>query len=83
MRQPFSIRPVKFSQVESNSVRDCDSNVIQDLNVITMPKNKSQKGTVAVHTIKGRLRLIWSFCGKRYFFALELQDSKSEIALHL
>jgi integrase len=46
-----------------------------------MPKGKTQKGTVTVHSVKERLRLVWSFCGKRYFFALELQDSRANRAI--
>lgn len=39
-----------------------------------MPKAK--KGTVAIQSIKERLRLCWSYDGKRYFMSLGLPDSK-------
>lgn len=39
-----------------------------------MPKAK--KGTVAIQSIKERLRLCWSYSGKRYFMSLGLLDSK-------
>ncbi|NJP11406.1 MAG: DUF3596 domain-containing protein [Leptolyngbyaceae cyanobacterium RU_5_1] len=46
-----------------------------------MAKTKAQKGTVIVRAVKGRLRLVWSFGGKRYFFALELVDTKANRAI--
>jgi len=46
-----------------------------------MDRKKTQKGSVVVRSVKGRLRLVWSFCGKRYFFALELQDGKANEAI--
>ncbi|HIK14289.1 MAG TPA: DUF3596 domain-containing protein [Leptolyngbyaceae cyanobacterium M33_DOE_097] len=46
-----------------------------------MSKQKSKKGTVGVHKYRERLRLIWSFCGKRYYFALELPDTKANRAI--
>jgi hypothetical protein len=36
---------------------------------------KAAKGSVQVKAIKGRLRLVWSFVGKRYFLSLEVEDS--------
>lgn len=40
-----------------------------------MATRKNQKGTVVVEAIRERLRLRWSYQGKRYFMALELPDS--------
>ncbi|MEL6398960.1 MAG: DUF3596 domain-containing protein [Cyanobacteria bacterium J06626_4] len=42
---------------------------------------KSRKGTVVVRVVKGRLRLVWSFCGQRYFFTLGLTDTKANRAI--
>jgi integrase len=78
MDDSFSTKSVKFSQVHSNIVATWDSNEIHKTNEISM---KSQKGTVVIRAIKGRLRLVWSFCGKRYFFALELPDTKANRAI--
>ncbi|MGD1942340.1 MAG: Arm DNA-binding domain-containing protein [Leptolyngbyaceae cyanobacterium] len=44
-----------------------------------MPKSK--KGTVVVRVVTDRLRLIWSFCGQRYFFTLGLTDTKANRAI--
>ncbi|MBM0743948.1 DUF3596 domain-containing protein [Phormidium sp. CLA17] len=46
-----------------------------------MRKIKAQKGTVRIQSLRGRLRLIWTFAGKRYFFALELGDGKANRAV--
>lgn len=46
-----------------------------------MARTKMQKGAVVVRSIKGRLRLVWTFCGKRYFFALELSDTRANRAI--
>lgn len=46
-----------------------------------MARTKMQKGAVVVRSIKGRLRLVWTFCGKRYFFALELSDTRANQAI--
>lgn len=81
MDESFSIRSVKFGQVESNLVRDWDSIEIQSSDEISMAERKRQKGAVVVRSVKGRLRLVWSFCGKRYFFALELGDGKANRAI--
>jgi integrase len=81
MDEPFSIRSVKFGQIESTVVRDCDSIGIQDLDGIPMARKKTQKGSVIVRSVKGRLRLVWTFCGKRYYFALELGDTKANRAI--
>lgn len=81
MSDSFSIRSVKFGQTESNVATDWDSIEIQNLNEISMARKKTQKGTVVVRSVKGRLRLVWSFCGKRYFFALELSDTKANRAI--
>lgn len=37
---------------------------------------KLRKGSVAIQSVKGRLRLCWSHDGKRYFLALLLDDTK-------
>ena len=37
---------------------------------------KAKKGTVVVQPCRGRLRLVWTFEGKRYFLTLGLPDSK-------
>lgn len=79
MSEPFSISSVKFGQNRSNVVKDCDRIEIQSFSEISMAERK--KGAVVVRAVKGRLRLVWSFCGKRYFFALELQDSKTNRAI--
>lgn len=76
MSDSFSTTSVKFSQARSNTVTDWDSNEIQRFNEISMPR-KAQKGTVVVRSVKQRLRLVWSWCGKRYFFALELPDTRA------
>jgi integrase len=68
---------VKFGQIGSNIVPDCDQIEIRSNDEISMRKGKASKGTVVVRCVKGRLRLVWSFGGKRYFFALELTDSKT------
>lgn len=39
-------------------------------------KKKTLKGTVVVQVFKGRLRLCWSYLGKRYFLYIGLPDSK-------
>ncbi|MBL1179342.1 Arm DNA-binding domain-containing protein [Pantanalinema sp. GBBB05] len=36
---------------------------------------KSRKGTVAIQSVKGRLRLCWSHEGKRYFLSLMQPDT--------
>jgi integrase len=46
-----------------------------------MAKTKTQKGSVVVRSVKNRLRLVWTFCGKRYYFALELPDNKANRAI--
>ncbi len=38
---------------------------------------KASKGTVVVRSVKGCLRLVWSFAGERYFFTLGLTDTKA------
>lgn len=40
-------------------------------------RKKAPKGTVSVQVFKGRLRLCWSYRGKRYFLYLELPDGKT------
>ncbi|MBF2027554.1 MAG: tyrosine-type recombinase/integrase [Oscillatoriales cyanobacterium C42_A2020_001] len=40
-----------------------------------MGTGKNQKGTVVVGAVRERLRLRWSYQGKRYFLYLELPDS--------
>ncbi|MGL5876831.1 MAG: tyrosine-type recombinase/integrase [Xenococcaceae cyanobacterium] len=40
-------------------------------------KKKAAKGTVVVQIFKERLRLVWSYAGKRYFLYLGLPDSKT------
>ena len=42
---------------------------------------KSRKGTVVVRVMKGRIRLVWSFCGQQYFFTLGLTDTKANRAI--
>lgn len=37
---------------------------------------KARKGTVAIQSVKGRLRLCWSHNGKRYFLSLVQKDTK-------
>lgn len=47
--------------------------------VVAHKKNMPQrapKGTVSVKTDRGRLRLVWSWQGKRYFLALGLHDTR-------
>jgi len=36
---------------------------------------KATKGTVVVRTVKGRLRLVWTFNGERHFLSLGLPDT--------
>ena len=36
---------------------------------------KAPKGTVVIQTIRGRLCLVWSFAGQRYFLSLNLPDT--------
>lgn len=36
---------------------------------------KAAKGTVVIQAIRGRLRLVWSFAGQRYFLSLNLPDT--------
>ncbi len=81
MSEPCSTRSVKFGQNESNLVTDCDPIEIQTLTGISMTKKKTSKGSVVVRSTKNRLRLVWTFCGKRYFFALELPDTKANRAI--
>ncbi|MBL1177597.1 tyrosine-type recombinase/integrase [Pantanalinema sp. GBBB05] len=38
--------------------------------------SKSKKGTVAIQSVKGRLRLCWTYNRRRYFLALLLDDTK-------
>lgn len=40
-------------------------------------RSKASKGTVVIQEFRGRLRLVWSYAGKRYFLYLELPVSKS------
>jgi len=40
-------------------------------------RQKAPKGTVSVQVFKGRLRLCWSYLGKRYFLYLGLPDGKT------
>lgn len=42
---------------------------------------KAQRGAVVIRVVKGRLRLVWSFGGQRYFFSLELTDTKANRAI--
>jgi integrase len=42
----------------------------------SQPKRKAAKGTVVVQVFKERLRLCWSYLGKRYFLYIGLPDSK-------
>ena len=39
-------------------------------------RKKAPKGTVSVQVFKDRLRLCWSYHGKRYFLYVGLPDSK-------
>ncbi len=43
---------------------------------VSQLKKKAPKGTVSVQIFKDRLRLCWSYCGKRYFLYVGLPDSK-------
>jgi integrase len=36
---------------------------------------KASKGSVQLRSVKGRLRLVWSVLGERYFLSLELEDT--------
>ncbi len=38
-------------------------------------RSKAGKGSVQVRAVKGRLRLVWSVLGQRYFLSMELDDS--------
>lgn len=40
------------------------------------PRKKASKGTVVVQVFKDRLRLCWSYLGKRYYLYIGLPDSK-------
>lgn len=42
----------------------------------SQPKKKAAKGTVVVQVFKERLRLCWSYLGKRYYLYIGLPDSK-------
>lgn len=54
-----------------------DSSNSQELSQsVSQPKKKAPKGTVSVQVFKDRLRLCWSYCGKRYFLYIGLPDSK-------
>ena len=81
MDEPFSIRDVKFGQVGSNVVKDWDSIGIQSSDGIPIARKKTQKGSVVVRSVKNRLRLVWTFCRKRYYLALELPDTKANRAI--
>ncbi|HEY9827485.1 MAG TPA: tyrosine-type recombinase/integrase [Stenomitos sp.] len=37
---------------------------------------RTPKGAVAIQSLKGRLRLVWSYGGERYFLSLGLPDTK-------
>lgn len=39
-------------------------------------RRKAAKGTVVVQVFKERLRLVWSYVGKRYYLYIGLPDSK-------
>ncbi len=39
-------------------------------------RKKAAKGTVVVQVFKERLRLCWSYLGKRYFLSIGLPNSK-------
>ena len=61
-------------------VRDTSSSVeIKSHRVsqfVSQTRKKAAKGTVVVQVFKDRLRLCWSFLGKRYFLYIGLPDSK-------
>jgi len=81
MDEAFSIRAVKFGQIQPNVVTNCDPIVSEDHSVSEMGTTKTQRGRVRVDSFRGRLRLIWSFAGRRYFFSLELPDTKANRAI--
>ena len=47
-----------------------------NLNSQSKSKKKAAKGTVVVQVFRERLRLCWSFSGKRYFLYIGLPNSK-------
>jgi integrase len=63
-------------------VRDAESRSFQNLSHSSSAdsqlakRKKASKGTVSIQVFKDRLRLCWSYLGKRYFLYLGLPDSK-------
>lgn len=60
-------------------VRSASKNSSNSLDLsqsVSQQKKKAPKGTVSVQVFKNRLRLCWSYCGKRYFLYIGLPDSK-------
>ena len=43
---------------------------------LSQSRKKAAKGTVVIQVFKERLRLCWSYLGKRYFLYIGLPDSK-------
>jgi integrase len=52
------------------------STIERDRIEIEMGKSKSPRGTVVVQSFKDRLRLVWSYGQKRYFYSLGLPDNR-------
>lgn len=43
---------------------------------VSQSRKKAPKGTVVVQVFRERLRLCWSYLGKRYFLYIRLPDSR-------
>jgi integrase len=58
-----------------NEINPVSKSLSQSLSQ-SQPKKKAAKGTVVVQVFKERLRLCWSYLGKRYYLYIGLPDSK-------
>ena len=58
-----------------NNPDESDS-ISQSLSQSKTKRKKASKGTVVVQVFKERLRLVWSYLGKRYYLYIGLPNSK-------
>lgn len=62
---------VRATTKKSNEIESVSRSLSQ-----SQPRKKAAKGTVVVQVFKERLRLCWSYFGKRYYLYIGLPDSK-------
>ena len=61
--------------MKNSSAKNQSRNQINSVPQTKDKRKKASKGTVAIQVFKGRIRLVWSYLGKRYYLYLGLPDS--------